>query len=269
MLANAFILNIGGDVSFELSPELVHAVEFRPLLGEPDLPDVQRLGQPLTCGGGMARGLIEYQRDGAAGIRAAQQAQEVLKVLLPHARPAGCEAVASSQVEGAKEHALGVLPRDRDASLLPAQGPGSAQFGQQPEHGFVLKEPHRIGGQALQLPHNGRLFFAPRWEPSGSRNSAVAYTPGRSVSSVGVRPKARWRCRNAHSDGGRGLPPSIRWCDNPVSKASDVTPGVFGLWSIRELRVGGPYGAGRPNPPAGGSADSASASNRPPGDSAQ
>ncbi len=143
------ILNIGRDLRFELLPELIHAVEFRPLLGQPNEKDVQRLGHGLARERCVTGGLIQHQPDWTAGVRLAQEPQKPLEVLLPHVRSARRYSVASPWVEGAKEHAFGVSARDWDPSLLPTQGPGSAQLRQQPKDGFVLEEPHRVERHAL------------------------------------------------------------------------------------------------------------------------
>src|SRR6185503_5667630 len=123
------------------------------------------------------------------GVRLAQEAEKALEVVLPQVWSARHDSVASPWIEGAKEHAFGVLPRDRDPRLLSAQGPGSTNLRQQPEDGFVLKKPHGVGRHGLHFPHDGRLFFAPRGEPFRSRSNGAVCRSGRPVSSSVEGPK--------------------------------------------------------------------------------
>src|SRR6185436_2464848 len=51
-------LPIGGDKSLQFAPELVHRVQFRSLLGQPDKPDGERCGQHLGARGGVRAGPV-------------------------------------------------------------------------------------------------------------------------------------------------------------------------------------------------------------------
>jgi flagellar protein FliL len=51
-------LPIGGDKSLQFAPELVHRVQFRSLLGQPEKPDGERCGQHLGARGGVRAGPV-------------------------------------------------------------------------------------------------------------------------------------------------------------------------------------------------------------------
>jgi hypothetical protein len=51
---NVGALTIGGQIPFELPPEMVHRVEFRTLARQPEQRDVQLGGQGQAASGGMA-----------------------------------------------------------------------------------------------------------------------------------------------------------------------------------------------------------------------
>src|SRR3954447_22558527 len=77
------ILHIGRDIRFESFPELVHAVEFGPLLGQPNQEDSQRLGQRLALGSGMTGGFIQDQPDLTSRVGLTQATEKQLEALLP------------------------------------------------------------------------------------------------------------------------------------------------------------------------------------------
>src|SRR5581483_582291 len=70
------------------SPKLVHPVEFRPLLWQPNKDDAQRPGQGWAPGGGVAGGLVQHQPDWPSGVGLAQKAEKSPKALLPQTRAA-------------------------------------------------------------------------------------------------------------------------------------------------------------------------------------
>lgn len=121
VLFNVAELIIGADVGFEFPEELVHAVEFRALFGQPDQNDVQRPGQFPAASGGVPGAFIQEQPDLPSRISPVQESKELLKVVLAHAWAAGGDAVARARIESAPQDGFSVLATDGNPGLLAAQ----------------------------------------------------------------------------------------------------------------------------------------------------
>jgi len=93
-------LAVGGDQPLQVLEQLVHRVEFRTLLGQPQQDDSQASSQGLTAGGVVTGGLVQQQPQRPPGVALPQVAQEGLEVLLTLPGPAQDQPVARTWVDG-------------------------------------------------------------------------------------------------------------------------------------------------------------------------
>src|SRR5689334_800200 len=78
MLLDGRIVIMRGDRPLQLAPQLIHRLELRTLLREPDQLKVELRRERLALGGAMAWRFVQQQRNGAARIRLAHQPEEGL-----------------------------------------------------------------------------------------------------------------------------------------------------------------------------------------------
>jgi hypothetical protein len=81
LLIDPGVLAVGADMILAMTPQVVHTVEFRAPLGQPDQPDAQLGGQLLGARGGMAGVLVQEQGDTPATVVAADDRQEGPEIL--------------------------------------------------------------------------------------------------------------------------------------------------------------------------------------------
>jgi hypothetical protein len=72
------------------------------------------------------------------------------------------EPMPSTEIDGTKQDAFGVTPRNRDMRLFASQSPGTTQDGKEAQHCLILPEEHG-GGWELPEPADYCLFFCARW----------------------------------------------------------------------------------------------------------
>ncbi len=108
------------------APQVVHGVELRPLLGQPQQVDVQARSQLQRTSGGVAAGLVQQQEEGAPGIMRSQQSEEGLEVLLTQRGALENDTMAGERIESTEEYTLHVLPGDGHSGLLPSGSPRRA-----------------------------------------------------------------------------------------------------------------------------------------------
>jgi hypothetical protein len=89
-----------------------------------------------------------------------QKAEKGLKGLLPQIATTEPQAVPRPRVEGTKQDAFGLVPRKGPHRLFSPQGPRPAPHWEQAQAGLIVKEPHGLRRQALQLPPTGPFFWA-------------------------------------------------------------------------------------------------------------
>lgn len=159
---NRGVLSVGGDELLEGTPQVVHGVEFRPLLGQQKQVNVQACGQSLGLGGGVATGLVQQQVQRAPRVARSQQSQEGLEVLLPHGGALQHDPVPGARVDGAEEHAPGILASDGDLGLLSPERPGCSQRWELAQQRLIQHEHHCSRGTLSQAANKG-CFFWGRW----------------------------------------------------------------------------------------------------------
>jgi hypothetical protein len=96
------------------------AFGFRTLLRQPDQLNLQGRRQPLTLWGNVTRSFVKQQPNCAPGVRVAQQAEKVLKILLPHIRAAQDNSMSRARVDRPKEDSFRISSGNRDTGLLSA-----------------------------------------------------------------------------------------------------------------------------------------------------
>jgi hypothetical protein len=109
---------VRGDRGFRLAPQLVHAIEFRTLLGKPEKFHFIISGELETWLGQMGGRLIEKEQNLLARVGSSEYAQIVLIKALRHGGIGSDEAVSCSQVHPAIEDSLGVSAGNRHSRLL-------------------------------------------------------------------------------------------------------------------------------------------------------
>jgi hypothetical protein len=67
----------------------------------------------------------------------------------------------STKIDGTKQDAFGVTPRNRAMRLLALQNPGTTQDGKEAQHCLILPEDH-CGGWELPEPADYGPFFCAR-----------------------------------------------------------------------------------------------------------
>src|SRR5262245_5810854 len=161
MLIDGRILIMRGDMPLQLAQQLIHGVSLCTWLRQPDQPDVKLGREALTLGGAVAWGLVQQQHHRASRIRLAQETEEGLEMLLRHVRATQHDAMPRAEVDGTKQDAFRVLPRNRDMGLFAPQSPGTTQDGKEAQHCLILPEKDGVG---WQLPETAdyRSFFCAR-----------------------------------------------------------------------------------------------------------
>jgi hypothetical protein len=153
-------LPIGGDEPLQFAPELVHRVQFRSLLGQPEQPDAERRGQHLGARGGMRAGPVGEQPDRAGGaVAASQLAQECLGIDGAGTWTDEHDPVRSPQVDRTEQHPLGVGTGDRHRGLCAFPGPGRAQGRKQPQQRPVAAQQRVAGAPTSAETSNYSPFF--------------------------------------------------------------------------------------------------------------
>ncbi len=109
----------------------------------------------------MARRLVQQQRNPASRIRLTQETEEGLKVRLLHVRATQDDSMPCAEVDGTKQDAFRVTPRNRDMGLFTSQSPRTTQDGKEAQHRLILTEEHGVGWE-LPEPVDYRSFFCAR-----------------------------------------------------------------------------------------------------------
>jgi hypothetical protein len=127
-------LPVGRDQPLELAPELIHRAQFGCLPRQPHEPDAQPIGERLGLRGGVGAGSVgEKPEPAGAAIAAAQGAQERLSVGLTGAMANQHHPASAAQIDGPKQHPLGIAAADRHDRLSALERPGGAQRRKQPQ----------------------------------------------------------------------------------------------------------------------------------------
>src|SRR5919198_1860524 len=158
MLLDGRILIIRGDMPLQLAPELIHRIELRTLLRQPDQRNIELDSEALTLGGAMTRRLVQQQRDRAPRICLAHETEKGLEVRLLHVRATQEEPMPSTEIDGTKQDAFGVTPRNRDMRLFALQSPGTTQDGKEAQHRLILPKEHGVGRELPEPAHYGPFF---------------------------------------------------------------------------------------------------------------
>ena len=109
----------------------------------------------------MARRLVQQQRNPASRIRLTQETEEGLKVRLLHVRATQDDSMPCAEVDGTKQDAFRVTPRNRDMRLFALKSPRTTQDGKEAQHRLILTEEHGVGWE-LPEPVDYRSFFCAR-----------------------------------------------------------------------------------------------------------
>jgi hypothetical protein len=87
--------------------------------------------EDLTLGGAVAWRLVQQQRHLASRIRLAQETEERLEMRLLHVRATQHDPMPRAEVDGPKQDAFRVPPRNSDMGLFAPQSPGTTQDGKE------------------------------------------------------------------------------------------------------------------------------------------
>src|SRR5205085_4396450 len=251
-------------------PQVVHRVEVRAPLGQPQQLDPQLVGGVLGVLRRMATVLVQQQRHVPAPVKVADLLQEVLEV---HAAlPLACQQqpAARLEVDGPEQDALGVAATDRNRGRLPTAGPAGAQGREQPQGGLVPRQLRATRRQGPQPPPDG-AFFSRAGGPAGARSGTAS-----TRSPAGRVPGGRYRRTAAGHHSGTGSPgaggPSRSAPHSPVRRgaapsrpaAAPATPGSRRWGGRRRTGLGGSRGRGRPrrNAPSWRRSDASRAAGR-------
>lgn len=117
---------------------MIHCVEFRALLGQPDQGDVEVGGPLQTLVSGMSRPFVEQHPHGALTIAAADLLQKRPKVFLARVFPAEENAMPGAWIEGSKEHPPIIATGDGNLGLLALKRPAGSQRRQKAQSGFIF-----------------------------------------------------------------------------------------------------------------------------------
>lgn len=147
-------------------PQGLQGIELGAAMRQRDQFDAQ-LGRGLT---GLARGVagsvVEQHQDGTVGLLRPQPGQKGTEVVGAVARAAAQISRAGPQVQGAKEHALGIVPTQAHGRLLTDGSPGCPQRRKQQQVRLVLHQEQRARCDVAQAAADALFFFAR--SPSGS-----------------------------------------------------------------------------------------------------
>src|SRR4051794_28920870 len=160
MLIHGRPLPICRDLALHGPPQVVHRVELRALLRQPDQLDTQASRQGTAPLGVVARGLIQYEVERTAAVAPAEQSKELLEVRLAHLRPSQDDPMSGPEVDRPEQDALGVLAGDWHLGLLAPKGPHAAQRREPSQGRLVLEEDHGAGFDPLEAPHDSPFFWA-------------------------------------------------------------------------------------------------------------
>src|SRR5581483_256279 len=218
------LLPVGANCAFAETPQVIHRVEVRTAVGQPQELDVEILGQRLgllVLVGGV---FIQEQRHRLGAVVPADEIQKLLEFQPAVARPLHEQKMTAAQMQGAKEGSASVLAGDKHRGGLAPQSPTRAQRRKEQQVGFILRQERGGRRQSPYLPQNP-AFFSPPPGPGPVRSG--------SVSRRNLRPStaaATWRSkllvRDDKRSGRLGAAAHSRcWLDSPVPP--DAAPKRF------------------------------------------
>jgi hypothetical protein len=79
---------------------------------------------------------------------------------LLHVRTTQDDPMPRAKVDGTKQDAFRVPPRNRDLSLSAPQSPGTTQDGKEVQHGLILTEENGVGWQLPETADSCPFFCA-------------------------------------------------------------------------------------------------------------
>ena len=127
MLLDGRIWIIRGDRPLQLAPELIHRIELRPLLREPEALKVELRSARLALGGALAWRFIQQPRNRAARIGLAYQMEARLDMRLLQGGATPEEPMPRAEVDGPKQDPLRVTPGNGDMRRCALERPRTTQ----------------------------------------------------------------------------------------------------------------------------------------------
>ena len=149
VLRDRLVLPVGRDLALLLTPQVIHRVQLRALLGQPHQGHIQLRRQPPAGGALLATGLVQQQPQRPAPIPPTQLPQVRLEVRLPHLPPPQRHPPARPQIDRPEQHPPVVLPGDGHDRLLSPPRPAGPQRREHPQDRGILRQQRRLGRHPL------------------------------------------------------------------------------------------------------------------------
>ena len=131
---------IGKNVVLAMAPEVIHSVQLRATLGQPDQADAQLSGQVLRTVCSVAWILVQEQGDMPTPVMAMNDCQKSSEVLTTLPLTCQEQPMPGVDVDRAEDDSPGIEPRDWHLRRLAAQPPCGAQRREEQEVRFVLEQ---------------------------------------------------------------------------------------------------------------------------------
>src|SRR3954451_14819503 len=147
-LVDLGILPVGADVVLAMTPQVIHPIQLRAALGQPDQLDAHLDGQVLRSPGGMTWIFVQEQRNVPATVMATDYLQERPEVLATLPRASQEQPMAGIDVDCTEDHTSCIEPGDRHLQPLPPQSPGATQRREQQQVRLILEELDPPGRQS-------------------------------------------------------------------------------------------------------------------------
>ena len=176
-------LSIRKDVVFAMTPEVIHPVQLRASLGQPDEADAQLSGPVLRTVCSVAWVLVQEQCNLPAPVMVVnhrQESSEVLTTLSPTGKE---QSMPGVDIDRAENDSPGVEPRDWDLQRVAAQSPCGASRREKQEVRFVLEQLDAARWQLADFPAD--LHFFLRRDPGRARTAVASKRSQRRATAAG------------------------------------------------------------------------------------
>lgn len=183
MFIDGRILEIGTDRLFGMTPQMVHRIQVRAALWQPNQFNVQLRGQllgRLRCMAGVAVQKQDHRSPSIVPMYLAQKSLEVHPALI---NASHSKTMASANVDGSKENPTCIAPANEHRRWLAFKRPSCPQYRKEKQVGFIFGQHRGMRWQGLDLKQNSP-FFSPGPGPllthteSASRHTSTHVTVG-------------------------------------------------------------------------------------------
>lgn len=159
MVFDRRVLLVGADLILAITPQVVHGIEFRRALGQPDQFDPQPLGQMLRADSRVAWVLIQQQGDVPTPVMPMKVDQERLEVPGSLPFPGQKQASPGPEVQASEDNAAGVPAREWYLFWSPAQRPSGPKGRKEQQVGLVFGQQDAAGRQMPDTAADPPFFF--------------------------------------------------------------------------------------------------------------